>query len=201
MCSSSGWVFQNLQALAEGSSGWVFQNLQALAEGSSGWVFQNLKALAEGSSGASGAVQGQAGCASARSGGEAGEARRERNTGAGRAGMELKRLGTLEAAGNDKGKSWVACKVQTTSNWTTGTPCAHPPLPAPTPQPTHPPAADALRPLVHVERSAHAVAGAMPVVEPHRPEGHARKDVDRAAGGALGPHHSVQPDVALQEGR
>jgi hypothetical protein len=60
------------------------------------------------------------------------------------------------------------------------------------------PRGDGLRTLVDVERSAHAVPGAMAVVQPDGPERHARQRVQRQPRRALQEHRRVQRNVALR---
>lgn len=62
----------------------------------------------------------------------------------------------------------------------------------------HLPAADGLRTLVHVQRRAHSVPRAVPVVEAHGPEGSARQGVQSTARGAFRPDGGVDANVALQ---
>ena len=52
--------------------------------------------------------------------------------------------------------------------------------------------------LVHVERRADTVAGAVAVVEAMLPQRHARKSVQHKPRRALREHGCVQPNVALQ---
>ena len=57
---------------------------------------------------------------------------------------------------------------------------------------------DALRPLVHRQKTADAVAGAMRVIQPHVPQELPRQRVELAAVGALRKHRAGQCDVAFQ---
>eukprot|EP00962_Isochrysis_galbana_P016404 scaffold4698_cov115-Isochrysis_galbana.AAC.5 len=62
-------------------------------------------------------------------------------------------------------------------------------------------AADAKRPLVHVEVRAHAVAGAVQEVEPVGPERSAGEGVQHQAGGACGEDGARERRVTLEDSR